>query len=217
MKKKFLLVVAVMLIVVTAMAMLVGCTQSDPVKFMDKFKEADNIVVYNYEDIELSRVYITALSGNIIMEALEVDNVIERCIYYEWIDENTMIEYTGGEELDNEWVVAKWTREDFYHDLPFATAKEFFGIKLGIADYVSDVAVEFIEYEFDKNNYKKKDGWFIGKEGTDVEETAFKIKGKELFYQYAYNDKDSYDYKLVIGYDKIYIPEKALQAAKNLK
>ena len=213
MKKKILLCVAVMLIAVTAMAMLVGCSSSNPVDFIEKFTDADSLVFYNYEDE--GHICVTAISGNIIMETMEIDNIIERCIYYEWIDDNTMIHYVGGAELSDEWIVAKYTRENFYLELPFATAKEFFGIRLGIAEYVSDGTIDNVKFEFDKNNYEKKDGWFIGKKGVEVENTAYKINGNELLYQYEYKDKDYCDYKLVIGYDKISMPEKALQAAKE--
>lgn len=215
MKKKVLLCVAMLLVVITASLLLVGCTSSNPINFLEKFEKADNKIYYRAIGKEGDYDYY-AINGNIIMEMVlfvpdEEEGQSFQAVAYEWFDDY-VIRYLGIKTAgDERWEAHKFTKEEFM-DGKYATIQDLYKVE------IDNILDEIKDEPFDKNNYEKKNGWFVGKQGVKgVENKAFKIKGNELLFQCEYSENPEYYGKFVIGGDKIVLPEKAIEAAKGLK
>lgn len=206
MKKKVVLFVAIILVAVTACALLVGCAPANPDKFMEKFIESDSKAYYMGKDM------CYALDGDIMMETSDEDSAS----YYE-LSGDEVICYSGYKDGDKfEWRVSKMNKEEFAGEVgldKFESMKKCFNVytRLESAKPEDNDKVEAtVDY---KKDFEKKDGWLVGKEGTPSAGMAYKISSKEMLVKMDFESEAEFDVKAVIGH-KLTIPAEAKAANK---
>ncbi|MDE6967950.1 MAG: hypothetical protein K2P12_04750 [Clostridia bacterium] len=198
MKKKLVLVVAVMLIVVAACALLVGCAPKNPADFMDKWLDS------NAKYMKMAGVEV-GINGNISVSKAKIGD--NESISYTEISGDNIITYTGVKVGET----TTWTKKT----MTKAEAKEMLGLKEDIKS-INDIIKSQIDFDaddfkdFDKN-YTKKDGVYVGNKDTEFEGITIKMTSKEMTITMGEGEeKIEVIYK--IGYEKISIPKEAKEA-----
>lgn len=200
MKKKLVLVVAIVLVAVTACVLLVGCAPKNPSDFLDKWFDC-NSKYMKAGNIEVG------INGNIAYTKTKIN---DKEIYaYMEIDGDNVINYNGA-EIDGKIV---WTKKT----MTKAEAKEMLKLDTDIEN-INDIIKEQMEFssedfkDFDKN-FTKKDGVYVANEGTDLEGVTVKLSSKEMAVTFTEGETEV-TITLGIGYDKITIPKEAKDAAE---
>ena len=200
MKKKLVLVIAIVLVAVTACVVLAGCAPKNPSDFLEKWFDS-NSKYMNMGNIEIG------INGNIAYTKTKINDKD----YYSYIeiDGDNVISYSGV-VADNKIV---WTKKT----MTKAQAKEMLRLDKDI-ESINDIIKGQMEFssedfkDFDKN-FTKKDGVYIANENTDLEGVTIKLSTKEMIMTFTEGELEV-TYTLGIGYDKITIPKEAKDAAE---
>lgn len=184
MKKKLVLVVAIVLVAITACACLAGCVPSRPDKFVESWAKSGNkaMVVMGQE---------IGINGNKIIVKTNDENMI---IYEEKSDSLNV--YTCA--------LGKWTAVSI--EMTKEEAKQYKELKEGFKSDKVD-GFETVQNDFEKN-FEKKDGKWVGK-GL-LAAVSFEINGNELSMSTIGVELPM---KLILNY-KISIPAEAKAALK---
>ncbi|MDE6967775.1 MAG: hypothetical protein K2P12_03870 [Clostridia bacterium] len=187
MKKKLVLVVAVVLIAITACALLVGCVPNRPDKFMATWVKSNNKAMsVGVGDATLE----TGIDGNKIIVKTNDEN-------------QTIFEEAKGKLNIYVCLAGKWTAETV--ELTDEKAEDYKKTKEEFTK--TPESMKAIEEEFDKN-FEKKDGKWVGKGIYSI--VSFTIKGNELTMEVA---EMKIPTKMILNY-KISIPSEAKAALK---
>lgn len=203
MKKKFVLMIAIVLVVATACALLVGCAPKTPADFMEKWANNsskaiinDNLTVQINGDIAYSKVIQDESGEKYQVSYMEVngDNI------------NFYIGYKTGADAKLIWQAETLTKEKY---------KDYFGAEF--TDLTSMIKEQYakvmdkISEEFEANFTKEK-GVYVGNKDTDYEGIAIKLSAKEMVMTKQVSDNKVEEVKYVIGCDAIVIPDEAKEA-----
>lgn len=200
MKKKLVLVIAIVLVAVTACVLLVGCAPKNPSDFLEKWFDS-NSKYMNMGNVEIG------IYGNIAYTKTKIND--KEYYGYMEIDGDNIISYSGA-EVDGK---VAWTKKT----MTKAQAKEMLHLEADI-ESINDIIKQQMEFssedfkDFDKN-FTKKDGVYVGNEETDLEGVKVKLSNKEMVLTFTEGETEI-TCTLGIGYDKITIPKEAKDAAE---
>lgn len=212
MKKKFTLLLAIVLVIVTCCIALVGCGEED------KENGKEN-VIYNtpaqFAEAWLkspskafTKPYVTG-AGNITYGAdgdkwCEVCDYVPTKTYFEIVGDNVYM-YSYFINGDGSWGWSAFVdKKDENSDDKFKGFPEF------LNNMVKDDIIITITDEIFKNNFALQNGWYVG--SGDFSDYKFKISGKELEFVDSVNNRNNKKY--VIDY-KITIPQEAKDALQD--
>lgn len=193
MKKKILIAVAVMLVAVTACAMLVGCAPSTPDKFMETFVK----------------------KGGVSIDGESVNGIVGDKFIMKVNEKNqTILEKKGDKVNMYICVLGIWTATTI--DLSKLEAETDFGNPFEDMENIKDEDIEkmisttfgLAEGEKFKDKYEKKDGKWQLKEGGDAL-PKYEIKGSKMMIYAGEKVTATFD----LAY-KIEIPAEAKEALK---
>lgn len=222
MKKKLFLCVAVILIAVTACALLVGCAKS-PEEFATSFNNSDSRFMTHSAKFESDgekswEKVECGINGNIYVETYESGDGDGTSLSKDFIelqkDKVVMyaVRYENGKVTD----ARKRT-------LTLDEAIEWFEVEGGKINSISDLVgsdfegIDIEEFELEKN-FTKKGNKYIGKKDSDYEDTVIEMTSKEMIVTVSHIDesyKVIYTTKYGTGYGKITIPKEALNAEEG--
>ena len=198
MKKKFVLMIAIVLVAATACALLVGCAPKTPVDFMDKWLDSNNKAMV-MGDTEIS------IYGNVAMAKTKKGD-LESVSYTEITDDSINMYSSRVVDGKTTWSAFSMTKAEF---------KEMY--KLETDDVtMNDVLKSSIEFDKDdykdfEKNFTKENGVYVGNAGTEFEGVSITIAAKEMTISMTMGEtKVEATYK--IGCDKIEISQEAKDA-----
>lgn len=184
MKKKLVLVVAVVLIAITACACLAGCVPNRPDKFVG------NWVISDKKGIESGDTTF-GISGNKMITKLNDEN-------------QTIYEDKGTEFNVYTCVAGNWTAVS----LSKAEAEkqaDYKSIKAAMEDEKVQEVIEYIQKKFEENFEKDKDGWW---NMTPINLASAKVENGKMSMKLATIELP---FKLILNY-RISIPSEAKKA-----
>lgn len=198
MKKKFVLVIAIVLIAVTACVLLVGCAPKSPTDFLDKWLSSNSKSMKSGDTV-------ISIYGNVAVSKSKVGN--EEFVSYTELDGDNLNMYNGRNHNGKMvWAKSSMTMKE---------VKEMFRLEEDIKN-ISDIFKLQMEIspeefkDFDKN-FTKKDGVFVGNEDGEFKGTTIKLSAKEMVVTIGDGDKAVVT-TYTIGCDKISIPDEAKNA-----
>lgn len=198
MKKKFVLVIAIVLIAVTACVLLVGCAPKSPTDFLDKWLSSNSKSMKSGDTV-------ISIYGNVAVSKSKVGN--EEFVSYTELDGDNLNMYNGRNQ--NGKIV--WSKSS----MTMKEVKEMFRLEEDLKN-ISDIFKLQMEIspeefkDFDKN-FTKKDGVFVGNEDGEFKGTTIKLSAKEMVITIGDGDKAVVT-TYTIGCDKISIPDEAKNA-----
>ena len=198
MKKKFVLVIAIVLIAVTACVLLVGCAPKSPTDFLDKWLSSNSKSMKSGDTV-------ISIYGNVAVSKSKVGN--EEFVSYTELDGDNLNMYNGRNQ--NGKIV--WSKSS----MTMKEVKEMFRLEEDIKN-ISDIFKLQMEIspeefkDFDKN-FTKKDGVFVGNEDGEFKGTTIKLSAKEMVVTIGDGDKAVVT-TYTIGCEKISIPDEAKNA-----
>lgn len=191
MKKKFVLMIAIVLVAATACALLVGCAPKTPADFMEKWSNSSTKAIIN----DKLTVQITE---NAAFSKIILDDKGEKIDVY--------LGYKASADAKMGWEAGTLTKEEF---------EEFFNVEFtDFTTMMKDQYAKVID-ELNKvfaDNFTKEKGVYVGNKDTDYEGTTIKITAKEMIMTEKIDEEKSEEIKFVIGCDEIVIPDEAKEA-----
>lgn len=198
MKKKFVLVIAIVLIAVTACVLLVGCAPKSPTDFLDKWLSSNSKSMKSGDTV-------ISIYGNVAVSKSKVGS--EEFVSYTELDGDNLNMYNGRNHNGKMvWAKSSMTMKE---------VKEMFRLEEDIKN-ISDIFKLQMEIspeefkDFDKN-FTKKDGVFVGNEDGEFKGTTIKLSAKEMVVTIGDGDKAVVT-TYTIGCEKISIPDEAKNA-----
>lgn len=203
MKKKFVLIIAIVLVAATACALLVGCAPKTPADFMEKWVNNsskaiinDKVTVQINGDIAYAKVIQDESGEKYQISYMEVngDNI------------NMYIGYKTGADAKLIWQAETLTKEKYenYFGVEFTDLTTM--MKEQYAKVMDQLNKDFAD------NFTKEKGVYVGNKDTDYEGTTIKITAKEMIMTEKIDEEKSEEIKFVIGCDEIVIPDEAKEA-----
>lgn len=191
MKKKLVLVVAVILIAVTACALLVGCVPNRPDKFVATWLKSKNKGAV----VEMSIPFIGKISVEAGIDGNKMSLKIGEDAQFIFVNKSSKVVMYAGAKTGNEM---KWTSSEIEKDK--ADSNDNFNQINDILNDNEDVKalVEKLQNAFEEN-YTENDGWWSA--NGDV--TSYKVDGNKLLTKIGNAESPL---KLILNY-KISIPK----------
>ena len=222
MKKKLCLFVAIMVVVLAACLLLVGCAPNDGGSNGDETSKGNETVVYKTPQELLNNFYIqksntivysmttagTTINSTIAMyeNTFVVKNNDVVSTYYEYIN-NSLVKYRI---RNDEVTTSTFTKEQLAEQIGEVSSDK----------YLNNIFVKFILiYDMDSqlqtyldavkntNNFELKDGWYVGKVDTSAKSFSYKITEGQLEIKFTMDESTSVSFTLKNGAEKITIPE----------
>ncbi len=198
MKKKLVLVVAVILIAVTACALLVGCVPNRPDRFVGTWLKSNH---------KGAVVEISGVRNEVGIDGKKMSLYIENFMNFIIEEKSSKVNiYTGMyKPISKEWAWTAVTIEktEADKDNNKQTIDSIFNDNADIKKLVEDLQTAFSE------NFTEKDGWWTANADTkDV--VGYKVEGNELLTRIG---EVQSPLKLMLNY-KITIPAEAKEALK---
>ena len=188
MKKKFVLVIAIVLIAVTTCVLLVGCAPKSPTDFLDKWLSSNSKSMKSGDTV-------ISIYGNVAVSKSKVGNG------------DTLNMYNGRNQNGKMvWSKSSMTMQE---------VKEMFHLEEDLKN-ISDIFKFQMDLnpdefkDFDKD-FTKKDGVFVGNEDGKFKGTTIKLSAKEMVVTVGEGEKAVIT-TYTIGCDKISIPDEAKNA-----
>ena len=222
MKKKLCLFVAIMVVVLAACLLLVGCDPNDGGSNSDETSKGNETVVYKTPQEFLNNFY-TQKSNTIVYSMTTAGTTINSTIaMYEntFVVKNNDVVSTYYEYANNSLVTYR-IRNDEVTTSTFT--KEQLDEQIGEVSsdkYLNNIFVKFILiYDMDSqlqtyldavkttNNFELKDGWYVGKVDTSANSFSYKITEGQLEIKFTMDESTSVSFILKNGAEKITIPE----------
>lgn len=219
MKKKIILIVSIVLVAVTACALLVGCTASTPFDFMEKWFNAEKKSYFSYsESSTLTSNVATYFDGNLIKstqvstkkdsEGNKVTTTNVVIVEFSGKD----INYYYGTQTDNETMTWEVSVSEYDEDETMPSMKRYFNGNIEIHEVITDIDKE----DFQKN-FKKKDGWYQPIIPVKYDYIGIKFTAKEMLIKDDIDEDIEFSYKYAIGSEDISIPAEATKALVEYK
>ena len=198
MKKKLILLVAIMVLILAACSLLVACAPDADENGGDNGGGNDNQqeVVYNTPQEFLDNFYLNSNNSIIYTQAMG-DNTANTFIgmhgnnfvmknndvvssYFEFVN-NSLVEY----KLRNgEWRVSTTTKEEIDAVIGEVGQNKYMNTLL-IGYIMNDSHIKlFMDSVKESSNFEQKDGWYVGKESTNVKDFSYKIIKDELIIKF---------------------------------
>ncbi len=198
MKKKLVLIIAIVLVAVTACVMLVGCAPKNPSDFMEKWLNS------NSKSFKLGEMEVS-IYGNISYGVSKIGD--NEYISYTEIDGDNVITYSGV-TVDGK---TTWTKKT----VTKAAMKEMLGLDKDF-ESLNDILMQQTGVSADdlkdfEEKSTKKDGVYVGNEDTDWEGITIKLSSKEMVITEG-EGEGARVYTFTIGAKKITIPQEAKDA-----
>lgn len=198
MKKKFVLVIAIVLIAVTTCVLLVGCAPKSPTDFLDKWLSSNSKSMKSGDTV-------ISIYGNVAVSKSKIGN--EEFVAYTELDGDTLNMYNGRNQNGKMvWSKSSMTMQE---------VKEMFHLEEDLKN-ISDIFKFQMDLnpdefkDFDKD-FTKKDGVFVGNEDGKFKGTTIKLSAKEMVVTVGEGEKAVIT-TYTIGCDKISIPDEAKNA-----
>lgn len=222
MKKKLCLFVAIMVVVLAACLLLVGCDPNDGGSNADETSKGNETVVYKTPQEFLNNFY-TQKSNTIVYSMTTAGTTINSTIamyentfvvknndvvstYYEYAN-NSLVKYRI---RNDEVTTSTFTKEQLDEQIGEVSSDK----------YLNNIFVKFILiYDMDSqlqtyldavkttNNFELKDGWYVGKVDTSANSFSYKITEGQLEIKFTMDESTSVSFILKNGAEKITIPE----------
>lgn len=190
MKKKLILVVAILIIVITAIALLVGCAPKNPTDYLKRFSKSNSKVVVKYDNNGIesctawSEKLIVLVNGTTInVFEKDGDKVIYYCGFFE--------SYIRDGDIKVKWIEKNYDGFQGY----FNGASDF----SETVAYIENSFKEILILEKDLEEYfKKENGVYLGS-GADYDGMIIKINKNEMSIKYDANDSIECDLKFIFN------------------
>lgn len=223
MKKKFVLSVAIILIVVAACVSLVGCTSSTPTDFMSKWFSAEKKTFCTYKEDGSETISTEYIFDGSIIKMTNVRTIVDEegnkstSTSIKIIEKSgkTVNTYYGNQEEENEmqWAV-EVTEYATEKDVPKQVKTFYESLSERNYQYVTIVSFEKKDFE---NNFTKKDDWYRANNPLMYEFYGIKIDKEALLIKDDVDSDVAFNAKYVIGCDTISIPAEAKKALDDYK
>lgn len=188
MKKKIILAVSIMLVAITACAMLVGCVPDRPDKFLLAWIDSDHMAT----KVGGSE---TGIDGNKMIEKLDDNNQI---IYEKKSDKVNVYICVAGTWTAKSMTIEEAEKDENYVDITVNVDK----------DKAKEQYKKYTE-AFEENFEKDDEGWWKSKNALAAVLVQMKVDGNELILRTGKLET----MRLVLNY-KISIPQEAKDALK---
>ncbi len=203
MKKKFVLMIAIVLVATTVCALLVGCAPKTPADFMEKWSNSSTKAIIN-DKLTVQITENAAFSKIILDDKGEKYQVSYMVMNGEKID--VYLGYKASADAKMGWEAETLTKEEF---------EEYFNVEF--TDFTNMMKAQYAKVidELNKvfaDNFTKEKGVYVGNKDTDYEGTTIKITAKEMIMTEKIDEEKSEEFKFVIGCDEIVIPDDAKEA-----
>ena len=212
MKRKYVMVIAIVALAITMSIFLAGCGEkvANPADFMGKWYKSDKKSCYDSSGNEYY------YNGNkLLFLYKDKEFGYETQVIYEVLEDSYNI-YTGVSEgmEDYNWTAESVTFEEYKE----ANEEDFDIRKLYTRDCCPREIKELIEpitEDILLSLFEEKDGWY--KAVTEIfDYVNIKVNEEELLIKLNNSVDKEYEYKFVIGSKDILIPEAAKDALDNL-